>query len=210
MECIYIYGDSQSGKSTYAKQIARDHNYSVFVSGGGNDVLDGYSGEDCVILDDLRPSTVALADLLKMLDNNTASSVKSRFRNKILECKVIIITTTKPIDEFFGEVFQNEGEPKVQLMRRCGLLIHMTKDVISLSVYDRALRDYKRLKDMPNFVLDQFHIEELTEEQQLDYASKLLGTSAENINTLAGMLKQDTPNFVEVQSLLDDHSSIPF
>ena len=46
-----------------------------------------------LILDDLRPSCIGLSDLLKMLDNHTSSSVKSRYYNKVLECKLIIITS---------------------------------------------------------------------------------------------------------------------
>ena len=95
MNCIFITGASGTGKSTYAKQIASENNLSVYISSGSNDVLDDYQGQDCIILDDLRPSCMGLSDLLKMLDNNTASTVKSRYKNKVLECKMIIITTTR-------------------------------------------------------------------------------------------------------------------
>jgi hypothetical protein len=110
MDCIYINGDSGTGKTTYAKDLAMKKGYSIFVSSGSNDVLDGYGGEDCIILDDLRPSCMGLSDLLKMLDNNTSSSVKSRYKNKVLECKLIVITTTLEIDEFFKNVFAEQTE----------------------------------------------------------------------------------------------------
>ena len=101
MECVYI-----TGKSTYAKMMCEDKGYSVFVSSGSNDVLDGYTGQDCIILDDLRPSCMGLSDLLKMLDNNTASTVKSRYKNKVLECKLIIVTSVLKIDEFLIYFFE--------------------------------------------------------------------------------------------------------
>lgn len=82
MNCIYINGDSGTGKTTYAKELATKKGYSIFVSSGSNDVLDGYGGEDCIILDDLRPSCMGLSDLLKMLDNNTSSTVKSRYKKR--------------------------------------------------------------------------------------------------------------------------------
>lgn len=88
MEAMYFYGDSGTGKTTYAKQLCEKKNYSYFVSSGSNDVLDGYAGQDVIILDDLHPSSVGLSDLLKMLDNNTASTVKSRYYNNVLECKL--------------------------------------------------------------------------------------------------------------------------
>lgn len=95
--------------------MCEDKGYSVFVSSGSNDVLDGYAEQDCIILDDLRPSCMGLSDLLKMLDNNTASTVKSRYKNKVLECKLIIVTSVLKIDEFFNGVFKEQKEPIVQL-----------------------------------------------------------------------------------------------
>ena len=56
MNCIFITGASGTGKSTYAKQIASENKLSVYISSGSNDVLDDYQGQDCIILDDLRPS----------------------------------------------------------------------------------------------------------------------------------------------------------
>lgn len=123
MECIYIHGFSGSGKTTYAKYLAEKGGYSYFISSGSNDVLDGYAGQDCLILDDLRPSCMGLSDLLKLLDNNTASTVKSRYKNKFLECKIVIITTTLGIDDFFKNVFSEQPETCVQLKRRCQMLV---------------------------------------------------------------------------------------
>ncbi|MGM8317295.1 AAA family ATPase, partial [Clostridium perfringens] len=83
MECYFVTGKSGTGKTTYAKQLAKEKGYSVYISSGSNDVLDSYQGQDCIILDDLRPSCMGLSDLLKMLDNNTSSTVKSRYKNKV-------------------------------------------------------------------------------------------------------------------------------
>lgn len=150
MECIYCYGDSGTGKTTWAKNYCHAHNLSFKVSSSSNDVLDGYAGQDALILDDLRPSCMGLSDLLKMLDNNTRSSVKSRYKNKVLECKVIIVTTTRPIDEFFSAVFEHEDETKVQLLRRCKTRLRFTQDHIYMALYDPALRQYASEKEYAN------------------------------------------------------------
>lgn len=97
LEVMYFTGDSGTGKTTLAKQIAKNRNYSYYVSSASNDILDSYAGQDCLILDDLRPSCLSLADLLKLLDNHTSSTVKSRYYNKILECKLIVVTITIPL-----------------------------------------------------------------------------------------------------------------
>lgn len=96
MKVVYITGVSGSGKTTLAKYLARCMNYNVFISGSGKDVLDGYDKEECIILDDLRGDVFTKAELFKLTDNNTNSSVKSRFKNKdISQCKLMIITSIK-------------------------------------------------------------------------------------------------------------------
>ena len=168
MQCVYITGDSGTGKTTYAKEYAKKKGYSIFVSSGSNDVLDGYDGEDCIILDDLRPSCLGLSDLLKLLDNNTSSTVKSRYKNKVLECKVIIITTTLDINEFFRNVFSDEPETIVQLKRRCGTMISFPKNVsdkLTLKVYDPVTRDYILAGEIPN-PLPKFVKQEITDTKQ--------------------------------------------
>lgn len=143
LEVIYINGLSGSGKTTYAKEYAKKLGYSAYVSSGSNDVLDDYKEQDCLILDDLRPNCMGLSDLLKMLDNHTNSSVKSRFKNKSLnECKLIIITSILDIDTFYKNVFDNKDEPIKQLQRRCKTKIRMTNDEMYVSLYDEEFGDY--------------------------------------------------------------------
>ncbi|MDK0888501.1 Rep family protein, partial [Clostridium perfringens] len=154
MDVIFMTGDSGTGKTTYAKEIAKQRNFSVYVSSGSNDVLDDYKGQDCLILDDLRPSCMGLSDLLKMLDNNTSSSVKSRYRNKVLECKLIIITTTLSIDNFFNNVFMEEKETVVQLKRRCKLHIRFTKESVFQKIWIDKIRNYGVEFEFPNPVAE--------------------------------------------------------
>lgn len=142
MRCIYIMGGSGTGKTTYAKEYAKKLGYSTFISSGSNDPMDSYAGQDCIILDDLRPSCMGLSDLLKMLDNNTSSTVKSRYFNKVLECRLIIITTTLDITDFFKNVFSEEPETSVQLKRRCELMVKFPKEGANdkLEIYQYNLK----------------------------------------------------------------------
>ena len=82
LEVIYVCGPSGSGKTTFGKYLAAKLNYDPFVSGSGDDFLDGYDKEECIILDDFRAGTMKFSELLKFIDNNTGSSVKSRYYNK--------------------------------------------------------------------------------------------------------------------------------
>lgn len=181
MECVYITGKSGTGKSTYAKMMCEDKGYSVFVSSGSNDVLDGYAGQDCIILDDLRPSCMGLSDLLKMLDNNTASTVKSRYKNKVLECKLIIVTSVLKIDEFFNGVFKEQKEPIVQLKRRCKLHLRFEQDHYYASIFDDKTGDYSDEFEYINPVATMYPKVELTDEEKLNYINNLLVAGAELI-----------------------------
>lgn len=150
MDCYFITGRSGTGKTTYAKQLAKEKGYSVYISSGSNDVLDSYQGQDCIILDDLRPSCMGLSDLLKMLDNNTSSTVKSRYKNKVLECKLIIITTTLDIDTFFNNVFKDEEESCVQLKRRCKYHLTVTMEDIFIRKWYKGVNEYSKAVRIPN------------------------------------------------------------
>lgn len=205
MDAIYIYGDSGTGKTTYAKQLASEKNYSVFVSSGSNDPLDGYQGEDCIILDDIRPSCMKLSDLLKMLDNNTASSVASRYRNKVLECKLIVLTSTLPIDSFFGKVFENDKETAVQLKRRCRSIVHMLQDKIETYVWLTKSRKYRKMPDIPNIILQNLDVGDFTEEEAIDYVADMLGS----IGAYVKQVSTDLKNGEFTQITVDDEE-LPF
>lgn len=201
MECIFITGDSGTGKTSYAKQVAKDRGFSVFVSSGSNDPLDDYKGQDCIILDDLRPSCMGLSDLLKMLDNHTASTVKSRYKNKVLECRLIIITTTLSIDSFFSNVFSEEKETIVQLKRRCGLMLNFHLKYYETYVYDPYKRDYVYYGDMPNpLYLEKSLASSMSREEQLNKIASALGKTADMIERLN---TEETEKIVEAQSRVD-------
>lgn len=192
MDCIFITGDSGVGKTTLAKEMCENKGYSVYISSASNDVVDDYKGQDAIILDDLRPSSLGLSDLLKMLDNNTASSVKSRFRNKVLECKLIIITSTLPIDKFFSQVFESENETKIQLMRRCESYITMTKDKITYRLWNKATREYDVFPSVDNLVTLRYKVEDMTPQQKLAKMADILGQGSALARSISDALKNGT------------------
>ena len=175
MKCFFLTGDSGTGKTTFAKQYCKDNHLSFFVSSGSNDPLDGYDGQDVIILDDLRPSVYGLSDLLKLLDNNTASTVKSRFYNKFISCSHIFITTTLSIDSFFRNVFSEEPETSVQLKRRCESLMEFHHDFMDFYIYDKNKRDYVHAGKMENIYCFDLPKEDLTEAEAFDLAASMLG-----------------------------------
>ena len=201
MKCIYIQGDSGTGKTSYAKQVCEDKEYSYFVSSGSNDVLDGYGGQDAIILDDLRPSALSLSDLLKMLDNNTSSSVKSRYKNKVLECRLIVITTTLDIDKFFSQVFSEQPETAKQLRRRCESLIKMDRETMDIYVYDKSEDEYTHCAKIPNPIAVKYGLtEKRAKEIMADSILELLGKTQGLAEQLQKWKEKEDDGFVEVDS----------
>lgn len=137
MECIFITGGSGTGKSTYAKMIASQKGFATYVSSGGKNPLDNYKGEECIILDDTRCSTWSLTDFLKLTDNHTDSLVGCRYYNKsIAECKLLIVTSCKNLDQFYENATKEDGEPKKQLFRRFKIYIKLSEKDMQLAYYD--------------------------------------------------------------------------
>ena len=138
---IYIYGTPGSGKTALAKKYCEDNGLSYCVSASSRDPVQDYDGQDALILDDLRPETFVLPDLLKLLDNHTRSSVNARYHDKWIEAKVIFITSVLTIETFFRRI-GNRDEPKQQLYRRCRILVHVTSTQIELFAYRESSGEY--------------------------------------------------------------------
>lgn len=126
MEVIYIQGDAGSGKTSIAKEYANRKYGCYFLSGSSNDAVQDYMGEPVAIFDDARPTDFSSQDWLKLLDPySNGSSVRSRYYNKYLAVKCIILTTTTPFEEFWLHT-KKDGtarEPIDQFLRRFNIVI---------------------------------------------------------------------------------------
>lgn len=163
IDVIYITGEAGSGKTTLAKYLCEKRGLSYCVSGSSRDPVQDYNGQDCLILDDLRPKTFDLSDLLKLLDNNTASSVNSRYHDRWLEVQCIIITTVLSIDEFFRLIW-DVGEPIAQFKRRCKTLIHLTQNQMNIFLYYKQTQEYMLVGTGANPIADMFQEEDSKED----------------------------------------------
>lgn len=112
---VFMSGGTGTGKTTFAKKYCEVSNKSYCLSSSSNDPMQDYKGEDVLIFDDLRDTEFTFTDLLKILDNHTNSTVKSRYRNKVFIGDTIIITSYKPLCDWY---FNVDVEAKKQLYRR--------------------------------------------------------------------------------------------
>lgn len=160
LEVIYIHGTSGSGKTSYAKEIAKRRNFYYAISAEDRDPLESYDGQPCLILDEARPTSMKLANFLKLVDNNTESKGGARYHGKVLlECKLIIITSILGIDEFFEKLQENDRETAIQIKRRCKTKLKMDIATIYIERWDDLTRRYIDVGNMENPIPKLYHIE---------------------------------------------------
>lgn len=135
IEVIFVHGKSGTGKTFYCKEFCKTHGLDYCVSSSSNDPFQDYCGQDVIILDDLRDNAFNFADLLKILDNNTSSSYKSRFLNKGFFGKYIFITSTIPLNFWYRDLLFSKKEDLNQLYRRFSAYVIVKHDYIE--IYDQ-------------------------------------------------------------------------
>ncbi|WP_099975177.1 Rep family protein [Lactobacillus terrae] len=136
IEIIWIYGKSGTGKTKLARNIASMNSSDSFISGSSNDPFQGYEGQSCVILDELRPTTFNYEDLLRMLDPWAYDSMTSaRYKNMHLMADIIIVTTPYNPLQFYQRIFNNKIDSFNQLLRRLSLILEVQADFIFPTTY---------------------------------------------------------------------------
>lgn len=135
LDVIFICGAGGTGKTYYAKKLLKSMNLDFCISSGNNDPFQDYMGQKAIILDDLRDSAFSFADLLKILDNNTVSSVASRFNNKVFNGDVVVITCSVPIKQWYKNCEPKDRVPYddlKQLYRRISCYVEVEKNTITV------------------------------------------------------------------------------
>lgn len=127
---LFFCGKSGTGKTYHAKKFLEKKNIDYCVSSSSNDPFQDYMGQKAIILDDLRDEVFDFVDLLKILDNNTSSSAKSRFNNKVFIGDYIIITSSKPPKFWFKDLRLQGSEDLSQFYRRINYYVEVQKDFI--------------------------------------------------------------------------------
>lgn len=166
LEVVFICGGAGTGKTTYARKMLKEMGFDFCVSSSSNDPFQDYLGQKAIILDDLRDKAFEFEDLLKILDNNTASSVRSRFANKVFNGEMIVITSSIPLCRWYDESDKKISIDSLeQLYRRFSYYIVMDENEIRIyseldgygkptGFYNSFVNDIPRLKAMPKERVD--------------------------------------------------------
>ncbi len=182
MTVVYIYGSAGCGKTTYAKMFCENKGYGKpFISSSSNDLFDNYKGQDAIILDDIRSFGMDISDILKMLDNNTSSTIKSRYRNKYLECKLLIITCPDNIETFYNQMLTSGTDDIRQLKRRIKYYIKMGKENIDVYIYQPLKERYDYVERYKNPVQELFEMRDLDLDERKKDIDEMFGFTANPI-----------------------------
>ena len=136
LSVMFIYGKTGTGKTYHAKRIAEGQKFDICISSASNDPWQDYLGQKCVIADDVRDENFSFEELLKLLDNDTASTVQARYGNKVLSCELLILTSSVPLAFWYRHLMFSKREDLKQLYRRINAYIELTEDEVRL--YDKV------------------------------------------------------------------------
>lgn len=136
LRVYWIYGKTEVGKSSLAKELAKKENRDYFISGSTRDIFQDYNGEHTIILDELRPRAIPYADLLRITDPYTERvSAPARYHDKYLAADLIIITTPFSPSKFYSVMAKfgmvdDEIDSFAQLNRRITLTLEVDQNMI--------------------------------------------------------------------------------
>ncbi len=169
IEVLFIYGGPGTGKTYYAKKLLESMGLDYCISSSSNDPLQDYMGQKAIIFDDLRDDSFSLPDLLKVLDNHTNSSVKSRFNNKVFNGEVIVITSSVDLKDWYKYDENAKFEDMKQLYRRVSSYAKVTK--ADISIYSELSDNGSPIGIAQRFVNGLMVLEKKSQEK-VDFAEK--------------------------------------
>ena len=191
IKVLFFTGDTGTGKTTLAKRFGEKTGKSCCISSSSNDPMQDYKGEDILILDDLRDSSFSFTDLIKILDNHTGSTVRSRYHNKAFIGDTIIITSHVPLEQWYQGVPEHRG----QLMRRISQVYTFTKDTVVLEAYNEETKRHEYEGEIANFITMEYKKKEQVKTALFDALGvKMTKKNEEKFRSMtAEQLQQELP-----------------
>ena len=180
---LFIYGASGLGKSTFAKEIAKNliqlaklnNKKWQSVLTAGTNMFDEVNGEEILLLDDVRGDSLTASDWLKVLDPYNISPISARYQNKIGAAKVIIITSSKHPLTFFYHTKGNNREDLSQYVRRIEHLATL-KGVGDEPIFyeSHPTRTLNNLRRIPEIGYDTYLSYDFTPDNEMKSKEELL------------------------------------
>lgn len=124
----FITGKPGAGKSFFANELTKKlenmHGWRTYEASGTNP-MDDYTGEEILLLDDLRSGSMTATDWLKTLDHLSTSAISARYSNKQRAYRTIIMTAYEDPYTYFSYMKGSGGtdEALAQFIRRLLYLV---------------------------------------------------------------------------------------
>ncbi len=173
IQVMFVTGKAGSGKTYYAKKLLKSMEFDFCVSSSSNDPLQDYLGQKALILDDLRDEAFKFEDFLKLIDNNTQSSISSRFRNKVFLGELIVITSSVPLVYWYKRTDVNGKripfDSLQQLYRRINC--YVTVDDQNVTVYEDGLDEYGKPKGIGRMFINDLKEKKKEKKAKFDFGN---------------------------------------
>ena len=209
IEVVFITGLSGTGKTELAKAWAKSEGKTYFCSSAENDPLDGYGGQDVLILDDARSHHFKFTNLLKLLDNYNRTSTRSRHYNKFFSGSMIIITSETPLSRWYRTDDDDEqiGNVAIQQLYR-----RITTEIVC---YEKDYQVYKhsrygRGKLLGTFINPVGYRNRVDTDKELDINRMVRAVEALADKYQVDLSKLDTKNPPHVEPPRYTDDNLPF
>jgi len=146
-EAIWLYGETGTGKTSMARDLAsrRADSRGYFMRGSSRGVFENYQGQHVLLLDEIGPGAIPYEDLKRITDPAAIEDeihAPSRYRDKQLMPELIIFTSPfSPLELYLDQV-GGGIDAFAQFARRLTLVLRMTQSEIQVMTFDARRRAY--------------------------------------------------------------------
>ena len=181
----FISGKAGYGKEEYAVEWCRKQNLAYYrMSNDPDNPFSDYRGEPVIIWSDARDDEFKSHELYQLIDDHYSSMQKSRYRNRYIEAKYLLITTIIPLEQWY------EKEDKTQLYRHILEKAVMDENNISFYVYNKDTNTYDYFCKLPNTYRHEESVRD-TRDKQIAHILELLRDFKDEL-TIADDSSSDT------------------
>ena len=138
---VYVYGRSGTGKTCFVeaqiRSLQEEHNAWRCYRATAERALDGYQGEEIILIDDAPPDALNVTDWLHLLDPFHAFPAHARFHDKDrIAPRFLFITTVEAPAQFFASTKERAGreEELEQFIRRLFEVVELGKTSASVFI----------------------------------------------------------------------------
>lgn len=151
MQVIFISGPSRIGKDTFAIEWCKKRGFAYYRTNNNPEhPFDNYQGQPVIIWSDARDDIFKPHSLHQLLDNHYSSMQESRYHDKYIAAKYLLITSIKPLDEWYTNFYSKEREDKTQLYARIAINIDIQDSYLLYYTYNLSTKTYDYTGKTPN------------------------------------------------------------